>query len=1046
MVPTVPQDVTIGDADVRSSLVIENHSANGSGESGYTTDSYRLTKITLVPSCASLQAGEDCPLGAFDSGVLVPNPAIARGKAGTACADTTFTITTTPPGDPTMGKYSFNPDKTVVLGPSAGDLSVRQCIIEFTVDVKKAPRDSDGNPSNGLQTEQKASTGGIDIGPRNVDKTGSGVGTSGTTIARRIPKIVTDASAQVALGAGQLSDVATVSDLVNPVTTGANAGTVIFRLYGPNDASCANAIFTSAAKTLSYSGGANSSGTTSSGAVTPQAVGTYRWRAFYGGDANHSPVAGACNDADEMTVVSKPKPTITTQASDETKLGGSLSDVATITGRITPAGSSSVAFRLYGPGNTTCTGTPLFTSTVALPSSPVSPVSVTSQSFKPTAAGTYRWVASYGGDDNNAGVAGVCGDADEITVVSKATPSITTRASDDTKLGGSMSDVATVSGRISPAGSSAVVFRLYGPDNTTCTGAALFTSTVALPSSPVSPVSVTSQSFKPTVVGTYRWVATYSGDDDNAGVAGVCGDADEMTVVTKASPSITTQASDETKLGGFLSDVATVAGRISPAGASSVVFRLYGPNNVTCTGAAVFTSTIALPSSPVSPVSVTSQSFKPTAAGNYRWVASYGGDDDNAGVAGVCGDADEMTLVTKAIPAIATQASPGIAFGTGTLSDTATVTGLMNPIKGANEARIEFRSYGANDPSCADAVFTSLNRPLTFADQDTTATATSEAFEPPTAGRYRWRAFYSGDANNAATNGPCNAANESTDVRPASPTITTQASPNVTLGGGSLSDAATVSRLVEPIVSGAGAGTVEFRLYGPDDATCTTAIFTSAGRALVLNAAKTVATASSEAFAPTVAGIYRWRAFYSGDANNDSASGACTDADEQTTVSVPPTKATPPPPPPPPPTPTPTPIPPPAAGAVAPAAAARAPVTYPCTPAPGPAPAGGELCVRGTAAISGKTGCQGTSFQVSVAGREIERVVFTMDGKIVRVLSRPNVGSRWVLPVNPRTKRPGVHRVLARVIFSKQSGTRSRTLRVAFSRCRHRAVLPVFTG
>jgi hypothetical protein len=48
--------------------------------------------------------------------------------------------------------------------------------------------------------------------------------------------------------------------------------------------------------------------------------------------------------------------------------------------------------------------------------------------------------------------------------------------------------------------------------------------------------------------------------------------------------------------------------------------------------------------------------------------------------------------------------------------------------------------------------------------------------------------------------------------------------------------------------------------------------------------------------------------------------------------------------------------------------------------------------------------------------------------------------------VNPRTKKAGLHRVLARIIFSKQSGTRSRTLRVVFSRCANRAVSPAFTG
>jgi hypothetical protein len=102
--------------------------------------------------------------------------------------------------------------------------------------------------------------------------------------------------------------------------------------------------------------------------------------------------------------------------------------------------------------------------------------------------------------------------------------------------------------------------------------------------------------------------------------------------------------------------------------------------------------------------------------------------------------------------------------------------------------------------------------------------------------------------------------------------------------------------------------------------------------------------------------------------------------------------------------------------------------------------------ISGTATIRGKTGCQGTPFLVTVSGREIEQVVFTMDGKIVRVLTAPNSGTRYVLPVNPRTKKFGLHRVLARIIYTKKSGTKSRTLRVVFSRCAKRAVSPAFTG
>ncbi|MDX6677220.1 MAG: hypothetical protein QOE31_1272, partial [Solirubrobacteraceae bacterium] len=547
IVPSVPQQVTVG-TTVPAALVITNVSAdNVAGESGYGTDSYQLDDITLVPSCGSPVVGADCPTGSWDPGVLVPSPLTALGRAGTACQNRSFTITLDQ--QVPQGKYRFTPDAPVVLGPSEGSLAVRRCIIDYTLDVKRSPAIDSDVGAGGLQTDQKAYTIGHDITPgTNFNLPGGGTGSARTTVTRAPTAITTDATASLKLGAG------------------------------------------------------------------------------------------------------------------------SFSDVARITGRVNPAGPSSVTFELYGPDNSACTGTPIFSSTVAVPASPVSPVSVPSAPFTPTQAGTYRWVASYSGDTNNAGSAGACGDANETTVVAKATPAITTDASNDMKIGGDLSDVAKITGRSNPIGTSSVVFRLYGPNDDSCTGTPVYTSTVSVPASPVSPVSVTSGSYKPTAVGTYRWVASYTGDANNAAADGVCNDADENTVVAKATPAITTDASNDMKIGGDLSDVATISGRVSPAGSSSVVFRLYGPNDDSCTGTPVYTSTVSVPASPVSPVSVTSGSFTPTAVGTYRWVATYSGDANNARADGACNDANENATVAKATPAITTDASNDMKIG-GDLSD-----------------------------------------------------------------------------------------------------------------------------------------------------------------------------------------------------------------------------------------------------------------------------------------------------------------------------------------------------------------------------------------
>ena len=86
------------------------------------------------------------------------------------------------------------------------------------------------------------------------------------------------------------------------------------------------------------------------------------------------------------------------------------------------------------------------------------------------------------------------------------------------------------------------------------------------------------------------------------------------------------------------------------------------------------------------------------------------------------------------------------------------------------------------------------------------------------------------------------------------------------------------------LVSPSPGATVDFRLYGPDDADCSrTPVFESLGIPLGADGR-----AVSAPFTPTKPGVYRWRASYSGDANNNPVAGACNDAGEAVTVVGPP--------------------------------------------------------------------------------------------------------------------------------------------------------------
>jgi len=108
---------------------------------------------------------------------------------------------------------------------------------------------------------------------------------------------------------------------------------------------------------------------------------------------------------------------------------------------------------------------------------------------------------------------------------------LATQASANVVVGNPIHDTATLTGAsTSPVAGGSITFNLYGPDDATCTGAAIFTATV-----PVSGnASYGSGDFTPTTVGTYRWIANYSGDTNNMATRNSCNDTNESVVVSPA--------------------------------------------------------------------------------------------------------------------------------------------------------------------------------------------------------------------------------------------------------------------------------------------------------------------------------------------------------------------------------------------------------------------------------------------------------------------------------------------------------------------------------
>ena len=318
--------------------------------------------------------------------------------------------------------------------------------------------------------------------------------------------------------AGLVGDTATLSAPVTFVT-----GTLVtFTLY--SDSGC------SASTGVTGTGPLNASGVaTFSQSWTPSVSGTYYWKASFPGDTYNSAVS-ACGGETEIVDVSNSDTTLPTTPTAGGGIGTVLNDSATVSGGSSPTGT--ITFSLYGPNDTSCDTTAIYTQTVALTGNSAT----TTPGFTTVAAGTYEWTASYAGDANNNAASSACG-AEAVVVTapgSKASPTLGTVPSAGGLIGTVLNDTATLTNASSPTGS--IVFNLYGP-GTSCTTTAIYTQTVAL----IGASAATTTGFTTTAAGTYEWTASYAGDANNNAANSGCGaEAVVITTPGKASPTLGT--------------------------------------------------------------------------------------------------------------------------------------------------------------------------------------------------------------------------------------------------------------------------------------------------------------------------------------------------------------------------------------------------------------------------------------------------------------------------------------------------------------------------
>ena len=629
-------------------------------------------------------------------------------------------------------------------------------------------------------------------------------------------------------------------------------GNLVFSLYA---AGGVTPVYT---ETVTVSG--NGTYTTPVGYTLPTSgtvIGTYNWVASFSGDPNNNPVTSASGS--EPVLVHPANAGLGTNAipGHVTLTSGSppiLTDSATLTGGFSPTGT--IAFNLYAPGGLVPIHTEIVTAsgngTYTTPTGYTLPTTG-------TVTGTYQWVASYSGDSNNNPVASVKGNEPVVVSPASLLLSTTINPSDvtlsDQPLPPTISDSATLTGSYHATGT--ITFDLYGPDLVTIlytttlpvNGDGTYTATFAAP--PVPPGL--------TIVGTYNWVVSYSGDGNNNPAASPFGS--ESGTVHAANPSISTNpsAGQVTLSSGsppILTDSATLAGGFQEAG--TITFNLFAPGGVVpidteivnVTGNGTYTT----------PVGFTLPTTG-TVTGTYQWVASYSGDGNNNGAASARGD--EPVVVSPASLLISTTINPSDVTLSDqplppTISDSATLTGSYHAT-----GTITFDLYG---PDLVTILYTTT-LPV---NGDGTYTATFAAPPVPPGltivGTYNWVVSYSGDGNNNPAASPFGS--ESGKVHAANPSISTNPSAGqVTLSSGSppiLTDSATLAGGFQE------AGTITFNLFAPGGVVpIDTEIVNVTG-----NGTYTTPVGFTLPTTGTVTGTYQWVASYSGDGNNNGAASA----------------------------------------------------------------------------------------------------------------------------------------------------------------------------
>jgi large repetitive protein len=531
----------------------------------------------------------------------------------------------------------------------------------------------------------------------------------------------------------------------------------------------------------------------------------------------------------------------------------SVTDSATLPGANTATAGGTVTYGVYSDNACTTLVQDAGTVTVvngAVPDS--NPVSL-------AALGTFYWNAAYSGDSLDDPSTNACSESETVAVPPASVATVVNDATrvapwDGTEVAGATADdTATVSGTGTPSGT--VTYGLF--TNGTCSGGAATTHVVTM-SAGLVPNSPTTAAL---AAGSYSFLATYSGDANNALTIGACEpfsvvktSASPGSVVDNAALNAAWNGNEATGASAYDTSSVTAVGGFVPTG--TVLYSFF--TNGTCAASASTTDSVTI-SGGVVPHSTATGAL---GAGAYSFSAGYSGDGNYLAASSAC-EPFSVAPTSSGVGTVVDDASTHAAWdGSETIGatadDTATVTRVGGFVPAGTVTYTLFPSATCTGSPIAASTKTLVGG---LVPNSTTTAALAQ-------GAYSFRGAYSGDVNYLPATGSCEPFTVTQSASSLGTVVDDAGTNTAWAGTETVGATAYDTATVTPVSGFAPAGTVTYDFF--TNGTCSSS--PSSVQTVTLSGG---AVPNSAATAALGAGLDGFKASYSGDANYHASTATC---------------------------------------------------------------------------------------------------------------------------------------------------------------------------